>query len=77
MDLRRQRCAHAVLDAEQVGPAPRCFGLDPAGRFLFLAKQTSGNVLPYAIDQQKGTLSFVRAIHLGKTAPYAGAALVP
>jgi 6-phosphogluconolactonase len=71
------RLAPLAFTGEQVGPAPRAFDLDPGGRFLFVAKQTSGNIAGYAIDPESGAVKFVGAVHLGRSAPWTGVAIVP
>ena len=38
-------------------PVPRAFGLDPEGRFLFVAGLDSGRLAAYQIDQDSGALT--------------------
>jgi 6-phosphogluconolactonase len=54
----------------------RCFALDASGKYLVLAKQMSGNLVSYRIESD-GTLKIVKSVHLGRTAPWVGPALLP
>ena len=71
-----------VLSAWRIGPGgtlspigsigtegmPRGFAIDPAGRFLLCASQTTGNVRSYAIDQRTGALMLAASTHAGANA---------
>jgi len=39
------------------GKTPRCFNIDPTGRFLLAANQGSGNVVGFSIDADTGRLT--------------------
>ncbi len=47
---------------------PRGFAIDPAGRFLLCASQTTGNVRSYAIDPGTGALMLAASTHAGANA---------
>lgn len=46
-----------IEDVPSGGEAPRYFGLDPAGRFLFAGNQNSDNVHIFRVDRQTGKVS--------------------
>lgn len=39
------------------GRTPRNFGIDPTGKFLVVANQTTNNLVVFRINQQSGELS--------------------
>jgi len=39
------------------GKTPRCFNIDPTGRFLLAANQGSGNVVAFSINADTGQLT--------------------
>ncbi len=47
---------------------PRSFAIDPSGRFLLCASQTTGAVRTYAIDQDSGALALTATVHAGANA---------
>lgn len=49
-------------------PMPRGFAIDPSGRFLLCASQTTGAVRSYAIDQQTGALMLLASTRAGANA---------
>lgn len=49
-------------------PMPRGFAIDPSGRFLLCASQTTGNVRSYAIDPATGALMLLASTHAGANA---------
>ncbi len=71
-----------VLSAWRIGPGgtlapigsfateamPRGFAIDPAGRFLLCASQTTGTVRTYAIDQGTGALALLATTPAGANA---------
>jgi 6-phosphogluconolactonase len=71
-----------VLSAWRIGPGgtlspigsfateamPRGFAIDPAGRFLLCASQTTGTVRSYAIHQETGALALLATMPAGANA---------
>lgn len=53
--------AHAPMPAE-----PRGFGIDPLGRYLFVAGDVSSNLVAHRIDQQTGALTPLAEYTLGE-----------
>jgi 6-phosphogluconolactonase len=40
-----------------LGKGPRCFAIDPTGKFLFAANQRSDSLVVFRIDPQNGGLT--------------------
>ncbi len=56
------------IGAIATDPMPRGFAIDPSGRFLLCASQTSGAVRSYAIDPATGALTQIGTTHAGANA---------
>jgi 6-phosphogluconolactonase len=46
---------------------PRSFDIDPSGKFLYAAGESSGKLATYKIDANTGSLKLVNTIDVGKT----------
>jgi 6-phosphogluconolactonase len=60
-----------------LGKTPRDFTLDPAGRWLYVANQDSGSVVPFAIDPQFGMLSPIAAPVTATSPSFVGIVALP
>ena len=58
----------AAIGAVATDPMPRGFAIDPAGRFLLCASQTTGALRTYAIDPATGALTHIATTPAGANA---------
>ncbi|MEC8862884.1 MAG: beta-propeller fold lactonase family protein, partial [Planctomycetota bacterium] len=61
-DGQKQKLGSAVGHQKTLGKTPRNFAIDPTGRYLFAANQSSGYVTVFKINQNTGGLSEVRRL---------------
>ena len=61
-DGQKQELGSAVGHQKTMGKTPRNFAIDPTGRYLFAANQSSGFVTVFKINQNTGGLSEVRRL---------------
>ncbi|MDA0746644.1 MAG: lactonase family protein [bacterium] len=55
-----------ALGQQPTEPAPRAFGIDPTGSFLFAGGQPSGNLASYRINPNTGALTPLEVYPVGK-----------
>lgn len=55
------------LGQEPTEKTPRSFDLDPSGKFLFAAGESSGKLAVYGVDGKSGRLKRLRTYEVGKT----------
>ena len=61
-DDKKQAFKPAVAHQKTLGKTPRNFSIDPTGRYLFAANQSSGFVTLFEINQETGGLTEVKKI---------------
>ena len=57
----------SALGQEPTEKTPRSFDLDPAGKYLFAAGESSGKLVAYAVDGKGGRLKKLETYEVGKT----------
>ncbi len=55
------------LGQEPTEKAPRSFDIDPSGKYLFAAGESSGKLAAYSVDGKSGRLKRIQTYEVGKT----------
>ena len=56
----------SVIGQTTTEKTPRSFDIDPSGKYLFAAGESSGKLAGYRIDREKGNLTRFATYDLGK-----------
>jgi dipeptidyl aminopeptidase/acylaminoacyl peptidase len=57
----------SAIGQEPTEKTPRSFDLDPSGKYLFAAGESSGKLIAYQVDSKNGRLQKLESYEVGKT----------